>query len=358
MDITKIDPNFKSEDNVAEGARRYVLPCEPFRLCGLHYYENEGFLRMPQAAADTVSMGVANSHATAGGRILFGTNSKTFRVDMRWRSFNRMGHMPFSGSAGFVLCERTAAGEVFVGAVRPKATDEEGYSGSINLPADGKLHDYVLHFPLYNSVFALALELDGDATVTAGRGYRNIPPVLYYGSSITQGGCASRPDNEYQAYLAEWSNTDFINLGFSGQAKGEDAMTDYLASLDCSVFVCDYDHNASGPEYLQNTHERLYRRYREKRPETPIVFVSMPDAWRRDKDGARCAVIRATYEKALAEGDKNVYFVNGGEMFPPALREHCTVDGTHPNDLGFYLMAKKIGAVLLPLLSTVPERKA
>jgi len=116
--------------------------------------------------------------------------------------------------------------------------------------------------------------LDKNARVNGGKKYRDELPILYYGSSITQGGCASRPDHAYQALIAKWNNIDYINLGFSGNAKGEDIMVDYLASMDCGLFVCDYDHNAPTAEYLKNTHYCLYKRYREKQPSwLPLVLV-------------------------------------------------------------------------------------
>ena len=90
----------------------------------------------------------------------------------------------------------------------------------------------------------MQIGLKEGAAVQGGRAYRKGGPVLYYGSSITQGGCASRPDNCYPAYISQWTNTDYINLGFSGNGKAEPAMVEYLASLPCRAFVCDYDHNA------------------------------------------------------------------------------------------------------------------
>ncbi len=59
-----------------------------------------------------------------------------------------------------------------------------------------------------------------------------------------------------------------------------------------------------------------------------------------EADKKRRDVIKATYENTLASGDKNVYFIDGADL---NVTGDATVDGCHPNDLGFYRMAEKIG---------------
>ena len=120
-------------------------------------------------------------------------------------------------------------------------------------------------------------------------------------------------------------------------------MVQYLADLKMSIFVCDYDHNAPDAEYLKKTHMPLYRAVRAKQPELPIIFVSSPDILQSPECFIpRREVIRETYQTALEEGDKNVYFIDGAELFAGEDWDSCTVDGCHPNDLGFYRMARRI----------------
>ena len=168
-------------------------------------------------------------------------------------------------------------------------------------------------------------------------------PVLYYGSSITQGGCASRPGNAYQAMISRRLDADFINLGFSGNAKAETVMCEYLASLDASVFVCEYDHNAPNADHLAKTHRPLYETYRAAHPDVPIVFVTKPDFHPGTEDERRRRIVIDTYEYALSVGDRKVSFVDGAHLFDGPFADSCTVDGCHPNDLGFFRMAQKIG---------------
>lgn len=352
MDITKFDKNFAAATVEKDGKKRFFLPCAPFKLYGGLYEAGTGFVRMPLDVAAGVSEGVHFLAANGAGlRLNFTTNSKTLRLYVRESYFCRMRHMALTGSSGFILCSREGAEKksVFRGVLCPEWNFGDEFEVAVNL--DGELRDYVLHFPLYSSVASLAIELDGDAYLGEGTGYKGVPPVLYYGSSITQGGCASRADNSYEDLICERTGVDYINLGFSGSGKAEDNMADYLRGVDCSVFVCDYDYNAPTPEYLAATHERLYKRYREGKKDTPIVFVTRPESsCVNDDANKRAEIIYATYEKALKKGDENVYFVDGRGFFPAELKQRCLVDGCHPTDLGFYFMADKIGGVVENIL--------
>ena len=249
--------------------------------------------------------------------------------------------MPITGSSGFSLFEETEDGEVFVKCIAPVSSENKGFAQSVAL-AGGKMRQYTLYFPLYNEVLSLSLAFEKGSTVEKGKPYRDVEPILYYGSSITQGGCASRPDNSYQALICKRNHIDFINLGFSGNARAEDEMVDYLTTIDCSLFVCDYDHNAPTVEHLQNTHYRLYERYRVKRPTTPIIFISKPDYVDNEDCKTRIKIIRSTYLKAKRKGDNNVYFISGQSFYGKQNRWDFSVDGCHPTDYGFAVMADKI----------------
>ena len=193
--------------------------------------------------------------------------------------------------------------------------------------------------------------LEKDAVILEATPYSHNVPIVYYGSSITQGGCASRPGNSYQAIISRRLDADYINLGFSGSGKAEEAMVQYLAELEMSVFVCDYDHNTPDVEYLKKTHLPLYRTVRTKQPNLPIILISAPNILMNPEGFlTRREVIRETYQIALDEGDKNVYFIDGAELFAGEDWDSCTVDGCHPNDLGFYRMAMRIEKELVRCL--------
>ena len=183
--------------------------------------------------------------------------------------------------------------------------------------------------------------MDSSAKLYEPEQYRDVAPILYYGASIDQGGCASRPDCSYPAMLSKWNNIDYINLGFSGNCKGEQMMAEYLSGIDCSLFFMAYDGNVS-VDHLRETHFRFYEIYRRRRKDVPIVFMSVPcfDNYPNTKE--RREILRQSFLKAREQGDSKVYFIDGETLFGKEDREICTVEGIHPNDLGFYRIAKVI----------------
>ena len=130
-------------------------------------------------------------------------------------------------------------------------------------------------------------------------------------------------------------------------------MAEYIGNLDMSIFVYDYDHNAEEAEYLAETHERMFKIIREMQPDLPIIMASAADSMFGEIE-ARRSVIKTTYANAIATGDKNVYFIDGRDIYKPVGRSLCTVDHIHPNDLGFYMMANAFGDVIEKILA---ERK-
>ena len=338
------------------GQRFYRIPDKYFDLYGVFYDKETGkFLRMPQSVADSVNPTVSQLNAyTAGGRIRFSTDANRMSVTVRFDMLNVNCHISALGSSGFMLLQETEnedgsisykmAAQFIPGhyANVSDSSTPEGYSIEKYLPGEG-MRNFILYMPTYNDIKELVLGFPKDSNCCSGLKYRqDVKPLLYYGSSITEGGCASRPDIPYQCFISRWTNTDFINLGFSAGALGEETMAEYLASLDVSVFVCDYDHNAPNAEHLWATHERLFRIFRKKHPYTPVVFMSKPDFDTDPTAPLRREAVKNTYDKAEAEGDKNVYFVDGERLFGTTDREICTVDGTHPNDIGFFRMAKTL----------------
>ncbi len=356
MDIVKFDPNLKIASSLEENDIVWNNAAKaPFRLYGAVGYTDTDapFTRMPQAVAETVSEGVAglNRH-TAGIRVRFATDSPYIAVRIEWERFGFMGHMAAAGFCGADLYRVKDGIHSFAGAVFPDYNVDavrDGVEGLIRVP--GEMTEYVLGFPLYNDVKKLYIGVKEGCHLTAGaEEYRNKKPVVFYGSSITQGGCASRPGTCYQGFLSRSLNMDYINLGFSGNAKGEQTMADFIAGLDMAVFVYDYDHNAPNPEHLKQTHYNLYETVRRVHPDLPIVMISRPEAPGTWDVRQRLAIIADSYRRAVEAGDRNVYFINGGDFFAGEVADSCTVDGCHPTDLGFYFMAQGIEPVLRRLL--------
>ncbi len=352
MKIEDIDKNLVVETTITEPDIVWFNVRDlPFKLYGVMYDENMGcYTRMPQATAEAISKNVAGSlnRCTAGGRVRFRTDSRYIAIRAVMKNGSPMVHMPLTGQSGFDLYRTDAKGrDLYYRTFVPPRGMTEGYSSAHWV--EGTAADYTINFPLYDGVKELYVALKKNAHLSEPTPYEIEKPVVYYGSSITQGGCASRPGNAYQAIISRRLGVDHINLGFSGSAKGELGMAEYIAGLEMSAFVMDYDHNTNNEEHLMETHEPFFKAVRAANPDLPIIIVSAPNVLLKGDEKfsygrftARRAIVRRTYENALIAGDKNAFFIDGASLFKGADWDACTVDGTHPNDLGFFRMATRI----------------
>jgi len=325
---------------------------EPFDLYGLYDPVNQPvFKRLPDELANKCNFGVKNYYLnTAGGRIRFCTDSDYLCIQVFTPQINKMNHMTLLGSSGFDIYEDFEARSVFFNRFTAEVDTKDWYEMRIRFDYH-KLRYFTLNFPLYNKVDKVYIGVQEDSSLDHGMQYRHKLPVVYYGSSITQGGCATRPGNAYEAIISRMCDTDYINLGFSGSALGEKEMAEYIAGIDMSIFVLDYDHNAPTIEHLRNTHESFFNIIRNKKPSLPIILLSKPDFSDYSFDKLhRRNIIYTTYMNAVEKGDKNVYFIDGRSLFGDEYRDCCTVDGCHPNDLGFLRMAQVIGRMVKELI--------
>ena len=138
------------------------------------------------------------------------------------------------------------------------------------------MREITINFPLYNGIESLYIGIDEHSTLEKAAPYKMEKPIVFYGSSVTQGACASRPGTCYPSLLSRWLDADFINLGFSGNDKGEPALAHYIASLEMSAFVYGYGYNARTIEHYKNTYYPFYEIIRKKNPELPIIMMSSP----------------------------------------------------------------------------------
>lgn len=340
-DISKIDNNFAIKTSVGkDDIVFYDADEKPFKIYGV-YRENGRYTRMPESVAKKVSEGVHLLHTnTAGGRVRFTTNSSYVAIHAEMDGLGKMPHFAFTGSMGFDLYEDNNYRKTFV----PPCDMEDGYESVIEL-LDNEWREITINFPLYSNVKKLYIGLEENAFVKEASPYKNEKPIVYYGSSITQGGCASRPGMSYQSIISRKFDYDFVNLGFSGNAKAEDEMIEYIKGLDMSMFVLDYDHNAPTVEHLAATHEKMFKAIRNEHPQIPIIMMSRPKFIYSDEVIERLNVIKTTYNNAILSGDKNVYIIEGKELTELCENEG-TVDCCHPTDFGFASMAKALENVI------------
>ena len=343
--ISEIDQNFKVETKIEKDDIKFYDPkLAPFKVYGL-FHDGKKWCRLPEEVAKTVSEGVHFLHDnTAGGRIRFKTNSPYVAINTSMHSMCKISECAFTGSMAFDIYTDNEYQGTFI----PEYNAKVGYEGVRELGAK-EMREITINFPIYSKVSEIYVGLAEDADILPPTPYKYERPVVFYGSSITQGGCASRPGNSYQGFLARMLDTNFINLGMSGKAMGEVEIANYIKDLDMSVFVYDYDFNAPDLAHLEATHERMFKIIREANPTLPIIIMSKPKFYPSPADIKRKECIRTTYENAKANGDENVYFIDGKELMSiPGIEG--TVDSTHPTDLGFYSMATRIRPLLKELL--------
>lgn len=344
MGIEEIDRNFRLE--TVDGHDVVFRPVTevPFLLTGLPFFAEERvFCRLPQGEIPKMNQGVQGlAWHTSGVMAHFRSDSGTVAIRAMLRAPGDMNNMARSGSSGFDLYIGRGTEKVYRKTAIP-GSGQTTYTSVLLQNAGAELRDFTLNFPLYNGVKELEIGLTPNAVLEPAVPFAVATPILFYGSSITQGGCASRPGNAYTHIVGRRLNVPIINYGFSGSARGEQEMAALIGRIPMSVFVYDYDHNAPTIEHLQATHEPFFRAFRDARPETPVVFVSRCD-FDGDRAGSRARrdIIRNTYENARAAGDEKVFFVDGETLFGKSDRDACTVDGCHPNDLGFIRMAEAI----------------
>ncbi len=351
MNIAEIDRNFSIETKLSE--RDIVWLDAGDRVFARYgFAETDGaYMRMPRDVAQTVNEGVGGlCDNTSGGRVRLCTDSPYIAIQVSYPGLCRLAHMPLSGTSGFDLYKEIGGQQFYVGAYIPPVDTQHTYEGIVYTGnTTGEPVNYVLNFPPYNSVSRLYIGLKAGSRTETPDGYYNRKPVVFYGSSITQGACASRPGNIYQNFLSRALNMDYISLGFSGSARGEKAIAAYMARLEMSVFVSDYDHNAPGAAYLADTHYALYEAIRERCPDLPYIMISHPDRW-IDDALMRRKTIMESYVRAVNAGDRHVYFIDGDSLFAGFESDTCTVDVCHPNDLGLYRMAQGMLPILKKLL--------
>ncbi|MBR2460431.1 MAG: hypothetical protein IKB34_04295, partial [Clostridia bacterium] len=256
----------------------HAMPQKPFAFYGLYNPEaGTPFRRMPEEVAKATSEGVYGLHTdTAGGRIRFETDSEAICIKLKGPQ-HLMDHMTMLGCAGCDLYREDINGnQHYAGSFRIPVSQRGEYLSEKLMLGKGKKY-LLINLPLYGSVHELSIGLTPGAFVGAPLPYVHPERIVFYGSSITQGGCASRPGVCYQNYISRDLRCDYLNLGFSGNAKGEDAIVDYIATLDMCAFVSDYDHNAPTAEHLSATHYAMYRKIRAANPDIPYIMITRPD---------------------------------------------------------------------------------
>lgn len=333
----------------------YDIKKAPFVLYGFYDPLNTPYYRrVPADVAAAASEGVDKlARESAGGRVRFATDSPYIAIRAKFLAVGRSPRMTLTGTAGFDLYMDGEFGSRFLKEFRMPYEMEDSYEQLLKTYGN-TMRTFTINFPLHAVVESLEIGLKPGAALAAPKPYRDLLPIVFYGSSIVHGTAASRPGFAYPSIISREFNLDYTNLGFSGQAKAEPVLCEWMATLPMSVFVCDYDHNAPDIAHLEKTHYPLYEAIRAKNPDVPYIMITRPDYFTQYADQEKILerrdVIMQSYLKARATGDKNVYFIDGLSFNVAPHTYEMTVDSIHPNDTGFVRMADTIGTVIRHVL--------
>jgi hypothetical protein len=322
------------------------------------------FDRLPGKAEGKVPSSVWTlSRQSAGLAVRFVTDAAA--VQLKWSLTGAnlaMPHMPATGVSGLDLYVRSNKDGrwQWAGVGVPRQKDDN--RATVTVPAGKK--ECLLYLPLYNGVSAVEIGVPKAAYLSKAppRAPHYQKPIVFYGTSITQGGCASRPGMVHTAILGRRFERPVINLGFSGNGRMDPSVVGLLAELDPAVFVIDCSPNMDAKAIAERTGP-LVQTLRKARPDTPILLVedrqfgnAAVNDGVRTRVEANHAALRDEYEKLLKAGVKHLHYLPGDRLIGDD--GEGTVDGSHPTDLGFLRQAEQFADALAPLLPQPRERRA
>ncbi|MCD6308927.1 MAG: exo-alpha-sialidase [Candidatus Latescibacteria bacterium] len=328
-----------------------------FGVEGRGWDDTKGFYdRLPAKAENMVRKPVWHlGRDSAGMCVRFVTDAT--KIQARWDLTSEnldMPHFPATGVSGLDLYVKTYGDHWrWLGVGRPEHFPVNTVTLARGIPREKR--EYLLYLPLYNGVSTVEIGIGGEFTLeTAEPRPADRKPMVFYGTSITQGGCASRSGMVHTAILGRWLNYPVINLGFSGNGRMEQEMADLLAELDPSVYVLDCVPNMN-PDMVRERVEPFVKTLRKARPNTPILLVedrNYTNSWlvqsARAHNTEDHAELRKAYFRLLESGIRNLHYLPGDHLL--GHDDEATVGGSHPTDLGFMRQARAFRDALRPIL--------
>lgn len=358
MDARKYDKNMQA---VATDAGEVVWhsPAEPpFRLQGFPWFAADRvFRRMPLKPPQPLPEAVDNlAWHTSGGQIHFRSTARRIVVKVKLRGRFEMNHMPHTGMSGCDLYIGPSGAKRYYHTARFEINALE-YQVLLFEHKQAEIRDFTLNLPLYNGVEEILIGLEPGCTLEAPLPYDDDRPVVIYGTSITHGGCASRPGMCYPNILSRRFNVPFVNLGFSGSGRAEPEVAHALAAVpDPLMYVIDCEANCGDPGGYEARLPVLLDILRAAHPEVPILLLSrIPNITELQQPVTlKTRLDHLAFQKKLVAarrkaGDKNLHFKDGSKLLEPDGHEG-TVDTTHPNDAGFYHMAENLEPVFRKII--------
>ena len=350
-DVTKLDPALAAAKATAAIATWHNV--EDFGVEGrewvdmprLRYYD-----RFPSDAEHKVPPNVWSlSRDSAGMMGRFKSNASAVHVRYTLvKSNTAMPHMPATGVSGVDLYARDEKGKWrWVNVIKP-VDKQVNQAGPLSEKMPVEEREYAFYLPLYNGVEKVEFGFNEGASFE-GLAPRK-KPIIFYGTSITHGACASRPGMCHPAILGRRLDLPTTNLGFSGNGKMDASVGEFLCKVDAAVFVIDCLPNMDA-KLVRERCVPLVNQLRAAKPETPIVLVEdrrntnswiHPDKVKYHSDNH--AALKESYDKLIAAGVKKLFYIPGDALLGDD--GDGATDGSHPSDLGFYRQADVMEPVL------------
>ena len=351
----KVDPQMHLKKADSHGINWYDPREAPLELIGFEWIKEEGlYRRLPAQPAWEIRQAVDQlaNHA-AGGQIRFRSDSRRIMIRVELREKSGMYHMPATGQSGFDLYI-TEDGEQRYFRTTRFSPDSIRYTVELFAGEKQEMRTFTLNFPLYNGVNSVLIGVDQGSAVAAPRPFSHAGKIVFYGTSITQGGCVGRPGMAYTNILSRELEMQLVNLGFSGNGRGEAALANLITQISGTrCIVLDYEANAGNT--IKETLGPFVDILREHDPDIPILIMSrIRYAYdRQDSKSYSEWMDRRDFQRELVHarrnaGDKHIHFLDGSTVLGKDYDE-CTVDGVHPNDLG----SMRIAAALQPVLEEI-----
>ena len=288
------------------------------------------------------------SKASAGITVRFQSNSTS--INLKWTVLNDfdMPHMAATGIKGIDLYTKynnkwryvtTAGALVGLKTYQNKSIPADNineYELIKNMTPE--FREYKLFLPLYDGVTKLEVGIDSTASIEKASP-STVKPIVFYGTSITQGGCASRPGMAHTNIISRKLDVDCINYGFSGNGRMETPIVELISEIDASFYVIECLQNMDSEQVSERV-KPLVDIIRTKHPNTPIVLVenmmytmAFLDQTQETRLIQENAALKNEYDKIIKSGTPNIFYIKDNKDF--LVDNEGTVDGVHLTDLGF-----------------------
>ena len=206
----------------------------------------------------------------------------------------------------------------------------------------------MIYLPMRFGPRNFAVGLKKGATFEKARPHIVDKPVVIYGTSICNGGAASRAGLAFPAIMGRLADVEVVNLGFSGSGIMELPMADLVADIDASLYVLDCLPNMN-VKLVEENYEPFLRQLRKRRPNGPIVMCGCCTI-RNHPGNSEESMLKLYDRLKKTEPDlvKNITYIPGPDMLPDS--DDCLADNIHPNDWGHNQMGRLYAKKILEAL--------